>query len=227
MAFASLFTFALLILFTPVWSPPTGSSFSVPAEALYDYVVVGSGNAGAPVARRFAEAGHLVVLIEAGNLYYDIYFTVALIPDNGGAFMSRDPETNNLLVDGVIVTTPQAASGLASRLLQGFDEVGLSAIDGFTSGGLIGSAYALTTTQANLRKSSKTAYLDPLIGKKLNLIIYESPHAKQILFENGTVAAEVIVDSKGQQYHSPSKSTHAILGWVVCRPGYRTAPSPR
>ena len=68
MAFAFLFTFNLLFVITPVCSSPTGSSFGVPADALYDYVVVGSGNAGAPVAHRLAEAGHSVALVEAGSL---------------------------------------------------------------------------------------------------------------------------------------------------------------
>ncbi|KAL4940295.1 hypothetical protein BDV06DRAFT_224235 [Aspergillus oleicola] len=297
MAFVFLSTVALLFLIRPIFSAPIGSSFGVPADALYDYVVVGSGNAGAPVAHRLSEAGHSVALVEAGSLYEVNNGNLSQIPANGGAFMGRDPETNNLLVDWGIVTTPQAgwnnasillasgktlggstgrnvmtyhlptegsmekwadkveddswnfgnilpyimrsqhfspprndlrmrdarptydyatlgrsgpldiiypnyASSLASRLARGFIDIGIAAIDGFTSGRLIGSGYALSTVQANtqLRESSKTAYLDPLIGRNLNLIIYQSTHAKQILFDNDRVATGVRVDSEGQEY---------------------------
>ncbi|KAL4963712.1 GMC family oxidoreductase [Aspergillus stella-maris] len=70
------------------------------------------------------------------------------------------------------VTYPNYASHLVSLLLRGFDEIGLASIDGFTT------------------------YLDTLIEKKLNLIIYQSTHAKQILFKNGTIATGVRCDSE-------------------------------
>jgi hypothetical protein len=39
--------------------PPNGTE--------YDFIVVGSGSGGSPVAARLAEAGHSVLLIEAGG----------------------------------------------------------------------------------------------------------------------------------------------------------------
>lgn len=68
MALKFLTSVAISLLAAPVWSAPIGSSFGVPADAVYDYVVVGAGNAGSPVAHRLAEAGHTVALVEAGGL---------------------------------------------------------------------------------------------------------------------------------------------------------------
>jgi choline dehydrogenase len=44
-----------------------GSSFGVPGNATFDYVVVGGGNAGLGMAYRLAEGGHSVAVIEAGS----------------------------------------------------------------------------------------------------------------------------------------------------------------
>jgi len=52
-----------------------GSSFGAPAfnifdpsqNATFDYIVVGAGNAGIPLAVRLAEAGYTVALVEAGS----------------------------------------------------------------------------------------------------------------------------------------------------------------
>jgi choline dehydrogenase len=40
---------------------------SPPTNLTYEYIVVGSGAGGGPLASRLAEAGHTVLLIEAGN----------------------------------------------------------------------------------------------------------------------------------------------------------------
>jgi hypothetical protein len=52
----------------PARSAPIGSSYGIPGDAVYDYVVVGAGNVGAPVAHRLGGAGHTVALVEAGSL---------------------------------------------------------------------------------------------------------------------------------------------------------------
>src|SRR6266704_2746513 len=47
-----------------VSSPPTSTSQE--DKAAYDYVIVGSGAGGAPLAARLAEYGHSVLVLEAG-----------------------------------------------------------------------------------------------------------------------------------------------------------------
>jgi choline dehydrogenase len=46
-----------------------GAALSVPAERAntYEYIVVGSGAGGGPLATRLARAGHSVLLLEAGD----------------------------------------------------------------------------------------------------------------------------------------------------------------
>ncbi|KAK5659848.1 hypothetical protein OQA88_13311 [Cercophora sp. LCS_1] len=66
----------LAILLAPVFSAPapepqdneaTGGSSSGIEVDTYDYIVVGSGPGGAPVASNLAKAGHSVLLLEAGD----------------------------------------------------------------------------------------------------------------------------------------------------------------
>ncbi|KAG9255545.1 cellobiose dehydrogenase-like protein [Emericellopsis atlantica] len=45
---------------------PTGTGIPVPTDASYDYIVVGGGAGGLPMADRLSEAGHKVLLIEKG-----------------------------------------------------------------------------------------------------------------------------------------------------------------
>ncbi|KAL4916763.1 hypothetical protein BDW62DRAFT_202425 [Aspergillus aurantiobrunneus] len=297
MALKLLANIAFLSLAGSAWSAPIGSSYGIPADAAYDYVVVGAGNGGSPVAYRLAEAGHSVALVEAGSLYEIGNGNLSQVPATGGALMGKDPSQTNNLVDWNFVTTPQAewnnatvhyasgktlgggtgrnvmtyhlpsegslqrwaeevdddswnfenmlpyimrsqrftppnenlrfqnatptyddatlgrsgpldvifpnyAGGLASWIARAFEELRLSAISGFSSGHLLGSAYVLGTIQPDtqLRASAKTAYIDPLLGRNLNLIVYQSTHAKQILFRNDTVATGVRVSSEGQEY---------------------------
>ncbi|KAL2812959.1 hypothetical protein BJX63DRAFT_395323 [Aspergillus granulosus] len=297
MAFKLVASVVLCLLAVPTRSAPIGSSYGIPGDAVYDYVIVGAGNAGAPVAHRLAEAGHTVALVEAGSLYEIGNGNFSQVPANALFFMGKDPNDTNGHVDWNFVTTPQAewnnatvhyasgkalgggtarnvmtyhlptegsmekwadqvgddswgwdsilqyimrsqrftlpnqdlrfanstpeydiatlersglvdisfpnyANGFASWVVRGFQELSLSAIRGFTSGELLGWSYILNTINPNdgLRASAKTAYLDPLVGRNLNLIIYQSTHAKQILFTDNTTASGVRVNSEGQEY---------------------------
>lgn len=48
-------------------SPPPRPAACSPENAEYDYVVVGSGPGGGPLAANLARAGHKTLLIEAGD----------------------------------------------------------------------------------------------------------------------------------------------------------------
>lgn len=53
---------------SPTSAPPTStvSSIPVPTGATYDYIVVGAGAGGVPLADKLAQQGHSVLLIEKG-----------------------------------------------------------------------------------------------------------------------------------------------------------------
>jgi len=49
-------------------SQTNGTCWTVPSNKTYDYIVIGSGAGGIPVADRLSEAGHSVLLVEKGPL---------------------------------------------------------------------------------------------------------------------------------------------------------------
>ncbi|ODM16763.1 hypothetical protein SI65_07728 [Aspergillus cristatus] len=84
-----------------------GSSFGVPQNATYDYVVVGGGNAGLTVAARLAEDSSIsVAVIEAGTFYEIANGNLSQIPAYDTYWSGKDPD-NVSPVDWGFVTTPQ------------------------------------------------------------------------------------------------------------------------
>ena len=86
-----------------------GSSFGVPGNATYDYVVVGGGTAGLAMAARLAEK-NTVAVVEAGSFYEISNGNYSEIPAYDAEFTSKDRSDVNPLVDWGFVTTPQAVS---------------------------------------------------------------------------------------------------------------------
>lgn len=86
-----------------------GSSFGIPINATYDYVVVGGGTAGLTVAACLAET-HTVAVIEAGSFYEIDNGNLSQIPAYSIWWGGKDPNDTNPLVDWGFVTTPQAVS---------------------------------------------------------------------------------------------------------------------
>ena len=88
-----------------------GSSFGIPQNQTFDYVVVGGGTAGLTIAARLAEdASNLVAVIEGGSFYEIGNGNLSQIPADGVWFAGKDPTDTNPLIDWNFVTTPQAVS---------------------------------------------------------------------------------------------------------------------
>lgn len=102
----------------------------------------------------------------------------------------------------VSVIYPNFAGALGTHAELALNESGIRPIDGFESGDLIGSAYALATINydLNTRESSETAYLDRALEAENQLVVYPSTMAKRVLFDNSMRATGVQVDTMGLSY---------------------------
>ena len=99
------------------------------------------------------------------------------------------------------VTFPNYAQAYSSWVQKGLQEIGIQPRKGFTSGGLIGSAYSVATIESTLqtRESSESAYLQPALTNP-DLTIYTQTLATQIIFDSNKVATGVQVNTAGKVY---------------------------
>ena len=96
-------------LFGSSFGLPAFNIFNVSAPVTFDYIVVGAGTAGIPVAVRLAEAGSTVALIEAGSLHHLGNGNFSQVPLYASAFQHTYPGSMiNPIVDWNVTTTPQA-----------------------------------------------------------------------------------------------------------------------
>lgn len=98
--------------------PLLGTSFGIPgANATYDYVVVGGGNAGLTLASRLTESNPnlTVAVVEAGGFYEVDNGNLSVVPGYTTYFTGSDPNDYQPLVDWGISTQPQR--GLADRVV--------------------------------------------------------------------------------------------------------------
>ena len=126
-------------------------------------------------------------------------------PNSQTRFANTTPDydTSTLGNSGpVSVSFPNYAAAFGTWAVKGLTEIGINSINGFTSGKLIGSSYSLSTIDATLqtRESSETAYLQPALTQKPNLIVFQSTLAKKVLFNSAKTATGVQVDSAGMLY---------------------------
>lgn len=85
-----------------------GSSFGVPGNQSFDYVIVGGGTAGLTLANRLTEnPAFSVAVIEAGGFYEIDNGNVSQIPLNAPIGTDKTTSNYNPLVDWGFVTTPQ------------------------------------------------------------------------------------------------------------------------
>lgn len=85
-----------------------GSSFGVPGNQSFDYVIIGGGTAGLTLANRLSEnTAFSVAVIEAGGFYEIDNGNVSQIPLNAPIGTDKTTSNYNPLVDWGFVTTPQ------------------------------------------------------------------------------------------------------------------------
>ena len=96
--------------------PLLGTSFGLPGNATYDYVVVGGGNAGLTIASRLAENKTAsVAVVEAGGFYEIDNGNKSIVPGYSTFYTGSDPNDFQPLIDWGFRTTPQ--SGVDNRVL--------------------------------------------------------------------------------------------------------------
>ncbi|XHG09505.1 hypothetical protein AWENTII_012561 [Aspergillus wentii] len=90
-----------------------GTSFGTPgANATFDYVVVGGGNAGLTIASRLAQnQSARVAVVEAGGFYELDNGNVSIVPGYATQFTGSKPTDYQPLIDWGFMTQPQPGSG--------------------------------------------------------------------------------------------------------------------
>ncbi|KAJ6178543.1 Glucose-methanol-choline oxidoreductase [Penicillium mononematosum] len=93
--------------------PLLGTSFGIPsANATFDYVVVGGGNAGLTIASRLAQNQTVsVAVVEAGGFYETDNGNYSVVPGYSSYYTGSDPTDYQPLVDWGFSTQPQPGSG--------------------------------------------------------------------------------------------------------------------
>ncbi|KAI9654952.1 MAG: hypothetical protein M1821_005705 [Bathelium mastoideum] len=87
---------------------PLGSSFGIPGNQSFDYVIIGGGTAGLAVANRLSENPSVTVaVIEAGTFYELDNGNVSQIPLDDAIGTDKTMRNYNPLVDWGFETTPQ------------------------------------------------------------------------------------------------------------------------
>jgi choline dehydrogenase len=113
-AFLIPFFYLACVRSAPVWTNDLsggsliGSSFGVPGNQSFDYVIVGGGTAGLALANRLSEnPSFSVAVIEAGGFYELDNGNLSQIPLDVPIGTDKNTQNYNPLVDWGYTTTPQ------------------------------------------------------------------------------------------------------------------------
>ncbi|KAJ5970945.1 Glucose-methanol-choline oxidoreductase [Penicillium vulpinum] len=280
-----------------------GTSFGISgANATFDYVVVGGGNAGLTIASRLAENQTVsVAVIEAGGFYETDNGNYSTVPGYSSHYTGSDPTDYQPLIDWGFSTQPQPGSGgrvlhyargktlggssarnymlyqrptidsmqrwadevddqsyTFERLLPYFKKsvhytppnqalygnstnsqtpdafsptggplevsfsnavhafgtwcqkaflaLGMKQIDGFNSGGLLGSAFVTYTIDPRNahRSSSESSFLQTVLSKGVGPTVYKNTMAQKILFDRDDKHATGVQVSTGGTFGTRS-----------------------
>lgn len=109
-----LLLWSVLHAFTPVSAAPSPqhpiSSFGVPGDATFDYVIIGGGTAGLTIATKLASNPDLsVAVVEAGG-FYEVDSKTSVVPLEWTFNVGTYPNDTNPAIDWGFNTVPQAVS---------------------------------------------------------------------------------------------------------------------
>ncbi|KAI1805627.1 putative GMC oxidoreductase [Daldinia bambusicola] len=118
----------------------------------------------------------------------------------------------------VSVTFANYAQAFGTWAQKGFEQLGLSVIDGFQSGSLLGQSYSMYTInpQTGIRDSSETSFLQKALNYP-EYTVYQSAMAKKIVFD-GTKATGVLVDTQGFEYTISARKEVVVSAGVFGSP---------
>ncbi|KAI1176170.1 GMC oxidoreductase [Nemania sp. FL0916] len=117
------------------------------------------------------------------------------------------------------VTYTTYASPFASWATNGLEELGMTPIEGFVSGSLLGQSYVMSTIDAKTqnRDSSETSFLRKALTYT-NYAVYPLTTAKRILFDANKRATGVEVDSLGARYTLTATKEVIVSAGVFASP---------
>lgn len=100
------------------------------------------------------------------------------------------------------VSFPAWANAISTWMREAFNELGWAEAMSFTNGNLLGHSWVSTTIhpQKRTRESSESSFLREAFRETLNLQLYKTTLAKQILFDDEKRATGVLVNSGGVEY---------------------------
>ena len=112
---------------------------------------------------------------------------------------------------------PTWVNGISSWIAKSLDSLKVPQLSGLTSGELLGWSYVATSVDAETqtRSSSETSYLREALAETLNLQIYKTTVAKQVLFDGSKRATGVRVDSGGYEYEISAKQEVIVSAGAV------------
>lgn len=129
-----------------------------------------------------------------------------------------DPAGKRATSGPVQISYPNYVLPFTRWALKAVQALGMKYLPGYIDGELIGSSWAMRTTDAKtmVRDSSETAYLRPAL-KRPNLVVYHSTQAVKVLFD-GKDAVGILCDTRGKQFQLSAKREVILSAGAIQSP---------